>query len=118
MKRHIQTNFWVAWEVEEEETMETSLSSATASTSKLRATSFFPLWKLKWSQPAITPNKDDSIDSEDLDGIEGITEEFIVHLARAVKDAQQAEKHCYPCDSLDHFICDCPQLAGMKANVP
>ena len=47
---------------------------------------------------------------------EGITEEFIVCLARAVKDAQQMEL-CYHCDSPDHFIHDCPWLAGMKADV-
>ena len=46
----------VAWEMEKEETMETSWSLAVASTSKLRAISFFPLWKLKGSQLAITPS--------------------------------------------------------------
>ena len=34
----------------------------------------------------------------------------MVHLARAVKDAQQDEKHCYHCSSPDHFIRDCPQV--------
>ena len=65
--------------------------------------SFFTLWKIKGSQPAITPsprvahleeesaNNEDYIDGEDADGIEGITEEFIVCLAWAVKDAQQVE---------------------------
>ena len=43
-------------------------------------------------------------ESEDPDGNEGITEEFIVHLARAVKDAQQEEKCCYHCSSLENFI--------------
>ena len=57
------------------------------------------------------------INGEDPDGIEGMTEEFIVHLARAVKDAQQMEKHCYHCDSPDHFIHNCPQLAETKADV-
>ena len=51
-------------------------------------------------------NKEGCIDSEDPDDIKGITEEFIVHLARAVKDAQQQEKHCYHCSSPDHY----PQL--------
>ena len=41
--------------------------------------------------------------SEDLDGINGVTEKFIVHLARVVKEAQQDEKHCYHCSSMDHF---------------
>ena len=63
-------------------------------------------------------NEEEGIDGEDPDGIEGITEEFIVCLTRAVKDAQQTEKHCYHCDSPDHFICFCPWLAGMKADAP
>ena len=40
-------------------------------------------------------------------GIEGVTEEFMVHLARAIKDAQADEKHCYHCSILEHFICNC-----------
>ena len=39
--------------------------------------------------------------------IEGVTEEFMVHLSRAVKDAQADEKHCYHCSSPEHFICNC-----------
>ena len=78
--------------------------------------SFFPLWKLKGSQPTKTTavwvahleeestDKEECADSEDPDGIEVITEEFIVCLARAVKDTQQEEKCCYHCSSLDHFI--------------
>ena len=31
----------------------------------------------------------------------------MVHLARAVKDAQADEKCCYHCSSLEHFICNC-----------
>ena len=31
--------------------------------------------------------KDEVVDSEDPDGIKGVTQEFMVHLARAVKDA-------------------------------
>ena len=100
--------------------METSQSSAMANTSKSRATSFFPLQKLKGSQLAVTPsmqmayleekstNKEKDINGEDPDGIKGITETFIVHLARGVKDTKQMENHCYCCDSPDHFICDCP----------
>ena len=34
-------------------------------------------------------------DSDDPSGIEGVTEEFMVHLARVVKDAQVDEKCCY-----------------------
>ena len=33
-------------------------------------------------------NKEEGAESEDPNGIKGITEEFIVHLARAVKDPQ------------------------------
>ena len=120
----------MAKEGEKEEMMETSWSLATASTSKLRAASFFPLQKLKGSLPAITPSiqmvhleeksadEEEGINGEDPDNIEGMTEEFIVHLARAVKDAQQTEKHCYHCDSPDHFIHNSPQLAGTKADAP
>ena len=121
---------WVVWEAEKEEVMETPQSLATSSTSKPRATSFFPLWKLKGSQPVVTPstwmayleeksaNEEEGIDGEDPDGIEGINKEFIVCLARAVKDAQQVEKHCYHCHSPDHFICNCQTLAGRKADGP
>ena len=110
--------------------MEASWNLAMASTSKLRATSFFPLQKLKGSKLAITPstqvvhleekstNKDEGVDDDDPDGIEGITEEFIVHLTRAVREAQQEEKHCYHCVSPDHFIHNCPWLAGTEANLP
>ena len=31
----------------------------------------------------------------------------MVYLARAMKDAQQDEKHCYHCSSPDDFIWDC-----------
>ena len=31
----------------------------------------------------------------------------MVHLARAVRDAQADEEHCYHCSSLEHFICNC-----------
>ena len=44
-------------------------------------------------------NNEDGAKSEDPDGIQGVTEEFIVHLALAVKEAQQEEKCCYHCSS-------------------
>ena len=105
----------VAWEAEREEAMEPSHNLPVASESKPQVMSFFPLWKLKGNQPAMTPStkvahlgeesadKEECIDSEDPDGIEGITKVFIVCLARAEKDAQQ-EKCCYHCNSPDHFI--------------
>ena len=34
-------------------------------------------------------------------------EEFMVQLARAVKDAQTDERHCYHCSSPEHFIHNC-----------
>ena len=49
-------------------------------------------------------------ESDDPDGIEGVTEEFMVWLARAVKDAQADEKHCYHCSSPEHFIHNCPLM--------
>ena len=49
-------------------------------------------------------NKEEGTESENPNGIKGINEEFIVHLARAVKDAQQEEKCCYHCSSSEHFI--------------
>ena len=47
------------------------------------------------------------LESDEPDGIEGVTEEFMVQLARAVKDAQMDEKHCYHCSSHKHFIHKC-----------
>ena len=92
---------WAAWEAEKEEAMEPSHSQTVASTSKPKVMCFFPIWKLKGSQPIKTPamwvahleeagtNKEEGVESEDPNGIKGITEEFIVCLARAVRDAQQ-----------------------------
>ena len=96
--------------------MEPSHSQTVHITSKPKAISFFPLQKLKGSQPTKTPavqvahleeenaDKEECTDRKDPDGTEGVTEEFIVCLARAVKDAQLEEKCCYHCSSLDHFI--------------
>ena len=79
--------------------MEPTSNKTAASTSKPKAMSFFPLWKFKGSQSPVTPsgqvahleekstNWEEDAEGEDLDGIKAVTEEFIVHLARAVKDA-------------------------------
>ena len=88
--------------------------------SKPRTTSFFPLRKLKGNQPfpkkptvwLVQLEEEDADDGEDQeiddpDGIKGVTEEFMVQLARAVKDAQTDEKHCYHCSRLEHFIHNC-----------
>ena len=49
-------------------------------------------------------------ESDDPDGIKGVMEDFMVQLARAVKDAQTDEKHCYHCSSPEHFIHNCPLM--------
>ena len=46
-------------------------------------------------------------ESDDPSGIQGVTEEFMVQLARTVKDAKTDEKCCYHCSSPEHFICNC-----------
>ena len=53
-------------------------------------------------------------ESDDLDGIEGVTEEFMVQLARTVKDAQMDEKCCYHCSSPEHFIHNCPLMKTIR----
>ena len=60
-------------------------------------------------------NEDEGTD--DPDGIDGVTEEFMVHLARDVKDAQMEEKHCYHCSSLEHFICNCLLMKTLRENM-
>ena len=115
-----------AREAEKEDSIELSQSPrapATDGPSKLRATSFFPLRKLKGSQPFTKKpiiclgqleeegtEDDEDPESNNPDGIEGVTEEFMVQLARAVKDAQMDEKHCYHCSSPEHFIRNCPLM--------
>ena len=87
-------------EAKKEDSMEPSQSHTIDNTAKPKSTSFFPLQKLKGTQTAVkmatvhlahveaeSLNKDEGLDSEDPDGIEGVMEEFVVHLARAVKDA-------------------------------
>ena len=112
-----------AREAEKEYSIELSWSSRIQTAdgpSKPRTTSFFPLMKLKGNQPfskkptvwLVQLEEEDADDgqdpeSDDPDGIEGVTEEFMVWLARAVKDAQTDEKCCYHCSSPEHFICNC-----------
>ena len=112
-----------AREAEKEDSLELSQSSRTQTAdgpSKPRTTRFFPLRKLKSNQPLSKKptihlaqleeeEADDSkdLESEDLGGIEGVTEKFMVQLARAVKDAQADEKCCYHCSSPEHFIRNC-----------
>ena len=90
-------------EAEKEDSIKLSRSSRIQTKdgpSKPRTTSFFPLRKLKGSQPfprkpAIwlvqleeeDANNGKEPESDDPDGIKGVTEEFMVQLARTVKDA-------------------------------
>ena len=57
---------------------------------------------------------DEDQESDDPGGIKGVTEEFMVCLARAVKDTQADEKCCYHCSSPDHFIHDCPLVKTLR----
>ena len=111
-------------EAEKEDSLELHQGPRTQTTDnppKPRTTSFFPLRKLKGNQPHLKKpaiclahlEEEDTSDDEDQESdnpgrIEGVTEEFMVHLAKAVKDAQADEKHCYHCSSPEHFICNCP----------
>ena len=61
--------------------------------------------------------KEEGAESDDPNGIEGMTKEFIVCLARAVKEAQQDEKCCYHCSSPEHFICECPLVRASRTAI-
>ena len=109
----------VARGAEKEKVMEPCCSQTTNKMSKPKATSFFPLQKLKSTQPTKTPairavhleeegsDEKAGTESKDPDGINGVTEEFTLSLARAVKKAQKDKKWCYHCSSMDHFIHEC-----------
>ena len=99
-------------------------------TAKPKTTSFFPLLKLKGNQPVPktaavclahleekSAKRDEEVESKDPDSIDGVMEEFMVHLVRAVKDAQVEEKHCYHCCSPEHFICDCLLVRASRENM-
>ena len=110
-------------EAEKQDTIElfqSSRASVTDGPFKPMATSFFPLRKLNGNQPFtkkpamhLTQLEEEDADdgedpeSDDPDGIDGVTKEFMVRLARMVKDAQADEKHCYHCSSPEHFIHNC-----------
>ena len=124
---------WATREAEKEDSMELSQSpqsQATDNTAKSKVTSFFPLCKLKGTQPALkTPavhlvyleeesaKKDKEVESKDPNGINGVMEEFMVHLMRAMKDTPMEEKHCYHCSSLEHLISDCPLVKASGAKM-
>ena len=96
-----------AWEGEKEDSVELSQGPSTKATDgppKPRTARFFPLRKLKGNQPLLkkpavhlahleeedTSNDEDQ--GNDPSGMKGVTKEFMVCLARAVKDAQADEK--------------------------
>ena len=115
-----------AREAEKEDSIELPQSSRGQTAdgpSNPRTTSFFLLRKLKGNQPLskkpticlVHLEEEDADDGEDPEsddpgGIEGVTEEFLVWLARAVKDAQLDEKCCYHCSSPEHFIHNFPLM--------
>ena len=106
--------------------MEPLCNQTTDNQTKPKVMSFFPLQKMKGIQPIKTPaiwvthleqdgvEKQECAKSDDPDWIKGVTEEFIVHLAQTVKEAQQDEKCCYHCSSLEHFIHECPLMKSSK----
>ena len=59
-------------------------------------------------------NDGEDPESNDPDGIKGVTKEFMVWLARAVKDAQVDEKCCYHCSIPEHFIHNCPLMKATR----
>ena len=113
-------------EAEKEDSIELSQSSRIQTAdglSKCRTTSFFPLRKLKGNQPLSKKpticlaqleeegaDDGEDLESDDLGGIKGVMEGFMIQLARAVKDGQMDEKCCYHCSSPEHFICNCPLM--------
>ena len=113
-------------EAEKEEAMEPSCNWLTDNETKPKVMGYFPLQKLKGTQPVKTPavwvahlkqdvaEKEESAKSDEPNGIEDMTEEFIVCLAGAVKEAQQDEKYCYHYRSLEHFIHECPLVKASR----
>ena len=99
-------------------------------TAKPKATSFFPLQKLKGNQPVSkmatmclahldeeSTKREEEDKTKDPEGIDGVTEEFMVCPAQAVKDAQVEEKCCYHCSSPKHFIQDYLLVRASKENM-
>ena len=112
-----------AREAEKEDLIELPQSSRTQTADGLPNQGLLassPLRKLKGNQPLLKKpavclahleeeDVDDGKDpeSDDPGGIEGVMEEFMVWLAKAVKDTQADEKCCYHCSSPEHFFCNC-----------
>ena len=104
-------------------------SQVVDNTSKPKTVSFFPLQKLKGNQPISkmaamclehfkeeNAEGDEEVESENLDIINRVTEEFMLCLARAMKDTQVEEKCCYHCSSPKHFIHNCLLVRASKDN--
>ena len=125
---------WAAREAEKEESMELSQNSQSQTidnnSAKPKTASFFPLQQLKGNQPvskmaAMHPEhleeesakRGEEVEIEDPDGIDRVMEEFMVHLAWAVKDGQVEGKHCYHCSSPEHFICNCLLVRASREHV-
>ena len=124
---------WAAKEAEKEDSMELSQNpwnQAIDKTAKPKTTSFFPLKKLNRNQPVPkmaamhlahmeeeSAKRDKEVESEDPDSINRVKVEFMVHHARAMKDAQVEEKHCYHCSSLEHFIHHCLLVRASRENM-
>ena len=96
---------------------------------KPRATSFFPLRKLKGNQPitktyavCLLHLKEEEAsgnggeESDDPSRNKGVMEEFMVCLTRAVKDSQTDEKCCYQCIGPENFICNCLLIKTLREN--
>ena len=116
-------------EAKKEDSMEPSWSQTANKTTKPKVTSFFLLWKLKGTQPSVKTSavclahleeenteEDEEVHSKDPNVIEGVIEEFMLHLARAMKDAQKEEKCCYHYSSLKNFICNCPLVKTSRTD--
>ena len=59
-------------------------------------------------------NDGKDLKSDDPNGIDGVTKEFMIRLARVMKDAQVDEKHCYHCSSPEHFIHNCSLMKAAR----
>ena len=59
-------------------------------------------------------NDGEDPESDDPNGIKRVMEEFMVQLARAVKDAQTDERCCYHCSRPEHFIHNCPLMKSAR----
>ena len=129
-KKTYSNYLWAAREVEKEEFMElfhNPWSQVIDNPTKPKTTSFFTLWKLKGNQPIPktatmclahleeeSTEREKEVESEEPDSINRVMEEFMVQLARAMKDAQVEKKCCYHCSRPEHFICDCPLVRASR----